>query len=122
MAHNSILSVYTIKNFQGRYSTFQIHLKDSHTEEGQDLFSVIAECRRHNNGLKYRKPDQKKCLNGRAVQQWNQLPREVVSPPTGGIQEKIGQPSIRSTLICIPALSRGLDSMALKVPSNSVIL
>ena len=32
---------------------------------------------------------------------------------TGDIQEKIGQPSVRSALAWIPALSRGLDSMAL---------
>ena len=28
------------------------YLKGCHTEEGQDLFSVIPECRTHNNGLK----------------------------------------------------------------------
>ena len=28
------------------------YLKDSHTEEGQDLFLIIPECRRHNSGLK----------------------------------------------------------------------
>ena len=32
---------------------------------------------------------------------------------TGGIQEKIGQPSVKFALTWIPALSRGLDSMAL---------
>ena len=28
------------------------YLKSYHTEEGQDLFSVIPECRTRNNGLK----------------------------------------------------------------------
>ena len=41
---------------------------------------------------------------------------------TAAIQEKIGQTSVRSALTWIPALSRGLDSMALQAPSNSVIL
>ena len=36
-----------------------------------------------------------------------------------GIKEEAGQPSVRSTLIWIPALRRGLDVMALLVPSNS---
>ena len=30
------------------------YLKGCHTEEGQDLFSIIPECRTHNNGLKLR--------------------------------------------------------------------
>ena len=41
---------------------------------------------------------------------------------TGGIQEKFRQPHGRYPLIYIPALSRGLDSMALQAPSNSIIL
>ena len=28
------------------------YLKGSHTEEGQDLFSILPECRTQNNGLK----------------------------------------------------------------------
>ena len=40
----------------------------------------------------------------------------------GGIQDKMGQPPVRSALICIPALSRGLDWMALWAPSYSWIL
>ena len=28
------------------------YLKDCHTEEGQDLISIIPECKTHNNGLK----------------------------------------------------------------------
>ena len=40
---------------------------------------------------------------------------------TGGIQKKIRQPSVRSALIWIPALSRGLGLMALKAPSNSIL-
>ena len=38
---------------------------------------------------------------------------------TGGIQEKMGQSSVGSALIWIPALSGGLDSMALEAPPNS---
>ena len=30
------------------------YFKGHHTEKGQDLFSVIPECRTHNNGLKLR--------------------------------------------------------------------
>ena len=40
---------------------------------------------------------------------------------TRGIQEAAGQPSVRYALRWIPALSRGLDSMALWPPSNSTI-
>ena len=35
---------------------------------------------------------------------------------TGGIQEKMGPPSVRSAWILIPALSWGLDLMALEAP------
>ena len=41
---------------------------------------------------------------------------------TGGIQEKLRQPSGRYPLIYIPALSRGLDLMALYTSSNFTIL
>ena len=35
---------------------------------------------------------------------------------SGGLQENIGQPSVRSPLVWIPALSRELESMALEAP------
>ena len=62
------------------------YLKGSHTEEGQDLFSVIPECRTHNNGLKVKEARirlnvRKNVLTVRAVRQWNQLPQEVVNTP-----------------------------------------
>ena len=62
-------------------------LKCCHTEEGQDLFSILAECRTRNNGLKlqearFRLDIMKNFLTVRAVWQWNQLPREVVGSPT----------------------------------------
>ena len=38
----------------------------------------------------------------------------------GGIQEKIGQTSVRSALIWIPAFSKGLDLMALWAPSTQL--
>ena len=41
---------------------------------------------------------------------------------TGGNQEKFWQPSGRYPSICIPALSRGLDLIALQAPSNVIIL
>ena len=44
------------------------------------------------------------------------------SPNAGGIQEKIGQPSVRLALIWIPALNRGLDLRTSWVPSNSISL
>ena len=57
------------------------------TEERQDLFSIIPECRTHNNGLKLKEARfwlniRKNFLTVRAVQQWNQLPQELVSAPT----------------------------------------
>ena len=63
------------------------YLKDCHTEEGQDLFSIIPECRTRNNGLKlkearFRLNSRKNVLTVRAVQQWNQVPQELVSAPT----------------------------------------
>ena len=40
----------------------------------------------------------------------------------GGIQEKIGQPSVRSALIWIPTLSKGLDLIGLFEPNHSMIV
>ena len=63
------------------------YLKCCHTKEGQDLFSIIPGCRTQNNGLKLQEArfwldSRKNFLTVRAVQQWNQLPREVVASPT----------------------------------------
>ena len=63
------------------------YLKGCHTEEGQNLFSILPECRTRNNGLKlqevrFRLDIRKNILTVRAVRQWNQLPREVVGSPT----------------------------------------
>ena len=63
------------------------YLKGCHTEEGQDLFSIIPVCRTRNNGLKLQEPRfhlniRKNFLTVRAIRQWNQLPREVVGSPT----------------------------------------
>ena len=63
------------------------YLKGCHGEEGQDLFLIIPECRTHNNGLilkeaRFRLNIRKNFLIVRAVQQWNQLPQELVSAPT----------------------------------------
>ena len=61
------------------------YLKGCHTEEGQDLFSILPECRTWNNELKLQEArfqlDIRK-NNSKAVQQWNQLPREVMGSPT----------------------------------------
>ena len=62
------------------------YLKCCHTEEGQDLFSIIPDCRTRNNGLKFQEARfrldiRKNFLTVRAVRQWNQLPREVMSSP-----------------------------------------
>ena len=53
------------------------YLKGCHTEEGQDLFSILPECRTRNNGLKlqearFRLDIRKNVLTVRAVRQWNQ--------------------------------------------------
>ena len=63
------------------------YLKGRHTEEGQDLFLVIPECRTRNNGLKLKEARfwlniRKNILTVRAVRHWNQFPRELVSSPT----------------------------------------
>ena len=63
------------------------YLKGCHTEEGQDLFLILPECRTWNNGLKLQEARfwldiRKNLLTVRAVLQWNQLPREVVASPT----------------------------------------
>ena len=62
-------------------------LKGCHTEERQDLFLIIPECRTCNNGLKIQEAKfqlniRKNILTVRAVQQWNQLSQEVLSAPT----------------------------------------
>ena len=58
------------------------YLKNSHTGEGQDLFSVIPECKACNNGLKLQEDrfwlNIRKKLPAIVVQQWNELPLEVV--------------------------------------------
>ena len=63
------------------------HRVTDHPEEGQDLFSIIPECRTRENGLKlqetrYRLNIRKTFLTVRAVQQWKQWSREVVSAQT----------------------------------------
>ena len=64
------------------------YLKGCHTEKGQDLFSILPECRTRNNGLKFQEASfrldiRKNFLTVRAGRQWNQLPREVMgSSPT----------------------------------------
>ena len=60
------------------------YLKDCHTEEGQDLFSIIPECRTSSNGLKLQEARfslniRKNFFTVRAVRQWNQLLMEIVS-------------------------------------------
>lgn len=52
----------------------------------------------------------------------NPGPREGASPNPGGLQETFWQAPGRSPVIHVPALSKGLDWMALKAPSNAVIL
>ena len=63
------------------------YLKGCNTEEGQDLFSIIPECRIRSNELKLKEARfwldiRKNFLTVRAVRQWNQLPWELVSIPT----------------------------------------
>ena len=63
------------------------YLKGGHTEEGQDLFSILPECRTRNNGLKLKETRswldiRKNFLTLRSVRQWNQLPREVIGSLT----------------------------------------
>ena len=63
------------------------YLRGCHTEEGQDLFSILPECRTRNKGLKrqearFRLDIRKNFLTVRAVRQWNQLLREVLGSLT----------------------------------------
>ena len=60
------------------------YLKGCHTEEGQGLFSIIPECRTWNKlqEVRFCLDIRKTFLTVRVVQQWNQLPREVVGFPT----------------------------------------
>ena len=62
-------------------------MEGSHTEEGRDLFSIIPEYRACNNGLNLQEARfllniRKNDLTVGAVQQWNQLPQELVIAPT----------------------------------------
>ena len=75
------------RRLKGDMITVFKYLKGCHTEEGQDLFSIIPECRTRNNGLKlkearFRLNIRKNLITVRAERQWNQLPRELVSTPT----------------------------------------
>ena len=103
-------------------------LKDCHTEEGQDQSSIILECKTHNNGLKLQEARfwlniRKKFLT---VKSSTTMEPTILQggecSNTGGLQEKGRQPPGRYPLIRIPALSRGLASLALQAPSNSIIL
>ena len=87
------------------------YLKGCHTEEGQDLFSILPECRTQNNGLKlqearFRLDIRKNLLTVRAGRQRNQLPREVVGSP---MLRAIKMQLDRHAVMWIPALSRGLN-------------
>ena len=75
------------RRLRGDMITLLDYLKGCHTEEGQDLFSILPECRTRNNRFKlqearFRLEIRKNFLTVRAVRQWNQLPREVVGSPT----------------------------------------
>ena len=75
------------RRLTGDMITLLEYLKGCHTEEGQDLFSILPECRTRNHELKlqearFRLDIRKNLLTVRAVRQWNQLPREVVGSPT----------------------------------------
>ena len=64
------------RRLRGDRITFFKYLKGCHPEEGQDLFLIIPECRRHNNGLKlqearFRVNIRKNFLTVRAVRQWS---------------------------------------------------
>ena len=58
------------------------YLKGCHTEEDQDLFSILPECRTWNKlqEARFRLDIRKNFLTVRVVRQWN--PREVVGSPT----------------------------------------
>ena len=43
------------RRLRGERIAFFKYLKGCHTEEGQDLFSIIPECRTCNNGLQLQK-------------------------------------------------------------------
>ncbi|KAF7248610.1 Flagellar biosynthesis protein FlhA [Varanus komodoensis] len=75
------------RRLRGDMISLYKYLKGCHKEEGQDLFFLMPECRTRNNQFKLQQPRfsldiRKSFLTVRVIQQWNQLPREVVSSPT----------------------------------------
>ena len=83
------LGMFSLEKRRLRGDTIALfkHLKGCHPEEGQDLFSILPECRTRNHGLnlqeaRFRLDIRKNLLTVGAVQQWNQLPREVAGSPT----------------------------------------
>ena len=83
------------RRLRGDMTALFKYLKGCHTEEEQDLFSIVSECRTCNNRLKlkearFRMNIRKNFLTVRAVRQWNQLSSRVGEcSNTGGIQEKL---------------------------------
>ena len=73
------------------------YLKDCHTEDGQDLLSIIPECRTHNNGFKFQETRfqlsiKKSFLLGMAKEPITSRGGECSN--IGDIQEKIRQPDV----------------------------
>ena len=92
------------------------YLTGCHSEEDQDLFLIIPECRTHDNGLKLQKARfrlniGKKHLNCQSSTTMESIvSRRGERSNTGGLQEKFRQPPGRSLLIWIPALSLDLTA------------
>ncbi|KAF7243358.1 Collagen alpha-1(XXIV) chain [Varanus komodoensis] len=85
----SKLGIFSLekRRLRGNMISLYKYLKGCHKEEGQDLFLLMPECRTRNNQFKLQQPRfrldiRKNFLTVRAIQQWNQLPREVVGAPT----------------------------------------
>ena len=89
------------------------YLKGYPTEGGQNLFSIISEGRTRNHGLKlkearYRLNIRKTFLTVRAVQQWNKLPRELVSAPILDAFKKNLDNHLRDMLSLYPCIEQGI--------------
>ena len=75
-----------VQKVPGSIPGISSYLKGCHLEEGRDQFHLAAEDRTSSNGFKVcveqYQLDNREKISVRVVQQWNRLPKEVVSSPS----------------------------------------
>ena len=95
------------------------YLKGCQTQEAQDLFSIIPECRTQNNGLKLQEARFRLDIRKNILTCKSSTIMEPMTlggcglSHTRGVQEAAGQSHVRDALRWIPAMSSGVDPMAL---------